>query len=770
MRMKKFISALLVITMVFMTVTGAFAASGSLRLHDTGAAVRELQQMLSQLGYTVAVDGVFGSGTEAAVRAFQSANSLTVDGIAGSATLTLLRSMTGAGSTTKPGGSVNGLFDGDYSTMRPKESSGRVRVLQKALNMLGYNAGNEDAVYGKGTEAAVRWFQQVQGLTADGKAGEKTLKRIESFFNADGTVRSDYTPPTAAVAPATTAPDASGTGLFGGNYAKMVRGEVSSRVRVLQTALNALGYSVGTADAVYGSGTEAAVRLFQVMQGLTADGKAGEKTLKRIESFFNADGTVRSDYTPPANLPTATPTTAPGSGTMPTRTLRPGDSGEDVRSLQTRLKELGYYAGAIDGQYGSGTTSAVFQFQINNGLYADGKAGPDTNTRLFSDSAIAVNATTSTPQPTETTAPTTAVPTTEPTASPSPTPQNTVPSRTLSQGSTGDDVRSVQSRLQELGYYNGVLDGVYGSGTVAAVTAFQQANNLDADGKAGAATYAILFSDKAIPAAGQGSTSTDTPTSAPTAVPSTNVTLRKGDTGDVVVQLQKALLNLGYTVNTNGTYTNETVTAVKLFQSANGLNVDGIAGSSTLNKLYSGTAAGPDAATDGPGTTTAGVMSNPPSNSQIQLLHWYKDIKPKLSGRPIVQIYDPASGLTWNIQIFSMGQHADGEPPTLQDTQIMYKAFGNQFTWNEKPVFVKLPSGVWCIASMHDRPHEGDMIPPSVNGFAGTFKGVYEKGHLCIHFPRDMAETEKNAPKNGVRHQNDIRKKWKEMTGQDIPW
>ena len=209
------------------------------------------------------------------------------------------------------------------------------------------------------------------------------------------------------------------------------------------------------------------------------------------------------------------------------------------------------------------------------------------------------------------------------------------------------------------------------------------------------------------------------------------------------------------------------MTAVKQFQSANGLNVDGIAGTRTMELLYHGHPVGPSNAENGPGATLAGVMSNPPSNSQIQLLHWYNDIKPKLSGRPVVQIYDPASGLTWNIQIYSMGQHADGEPPTLQDTQIMYKAFGNQFTWNEKPVFVKLPSGVWCIASMHDRPHEGDMIAPSINGF--EIPGV-SGGHLCIHVPRDMAETEKNAPKNGVRHQNDIRKKWKEMTGQDIPW
>ena len=1083
MKMKRMLSAVLALMMAVTMLTTSALADEKLRYDDRGAAVTQLQQMLNQLGYVTAVDGVFGPGTEAAVRQFQSDKGLKVDGIAGSATLAMLRYLTGTSGSTSTSGS--GVFGGNYATMRPGESSSRVRVLQKALNDLGYNAGVEDGTYGKGTEAAVRWFQMMHNLSVDGKAGEKTLRCMESFFNADGTVRSDYTPPSATVppaatnAPATSAPGVSGVGIFGGDYSKMVRGEVSGRVRTLQNALNALGYNAGKADGVYGAGTEAAVRWFQQVQNLIIDGKAGENTLRRMESFFNADGTVRSDYTPPTaqatanpgvpttapsvgsaptrtlrpgdsgedvrsvqarlqalgyyygaldgkygagteaavyqfqlrnnikadgkagtvtnailfsanaipadststsapataapatdspatgdpateapatsvptaaptaapqytiptrilrpgdsgedvryvqarlqelgyysgaldgkygaattaavtqfqirnnltvdgkagsvtnavlfsanaipagvqstSAPTAAPTTAPSTGsanlfggvytkmvrgevssrvrilqtalnslgysvgtadgvygaateaavrlfqqrfnltvdgkagentlrciescfnadgsvksdyvppatvtpaptttpslTMPTRTLRPGDEGEDVRNVQARLQQLGYYTGVLDGKYGTGTTSAVFQFQLNNGLYADGKAGADTNARLFSDSAIPAGGT-PTSAPTE--APT-SVPTDAPTAAPTatPAPQYNIPSRTLRSGDSGEDVRTVQSRLRDLGYYTGQLDGVYGAGTVSAVTAFQAANSLNPDGKAGPLTYAVLFSDRAIPAGGSSN---------PTVTPGVYATLKKGDTGEAVTQLQKALLNLGYTVNTNGSYTNETVTAVKQFQSANGLNVDGIAGPLTFAKLYSGTAVGPSDTTNGPGSTTAGVMANPPSNSQIQLLHWYNDIKPNLSGQPTVQIYDPASGLTWNIKIFSKGQHADGEPPTLQDTQIMYKAFGNQFTWNEKPVFVKLPSGAWCIASMHDRPHESDMIKASVNGFAGTFNGVYEDGHLCIHFPRDMAETEKNAPKNGVRHQNDIRKKWKEMTGQDIPW
>ena len=44
----------------------------------------------------------------------------------------------------------------------------------------------------------------------------------------------------------------------------------------------------------------------------------------------------------------------------------------------------------------------------------------------------------------------------------------------LSYGSRGDDVKKVQSRLKTWGYYNGAVDGIFGSGTLAAVKSFQR--------------------------------------------------------------------------------------------------------------------------------------------------------------------------------------------------------------------------------------------------------------------------------------------------------
>ena len=59
-------------------------------------------------------------------------------------------------------------------------------------------------------------------------------------------------------------------------------------------------------------------------------------------------------------------------------TLRTGSSGSEVRALQTRLEELGFSPGPIDGQFGPGTESAVRAFQQGRELAADGVVGPPT--------------------------------------------------------------------------------------------------------------------------------------------------------------------------------------------------------------------------------------------------------------------------------------------------------------------------------------------------------------------------------------------------------
>ena len=59
-------------------------------------------------------------------------------------------------------------------------------------------------------------------------------------------------------------------------------------------------------------------------------------------------------------------------------TYKKGSSGAVVSQIQTKLKNWGYYAGDVDGIYGSATERAVRAFQRKNGLTADGKAGAQT--------------------------------------------------------------------------------------------------------------------------------------------------------------------------------------------------------------------------------------------------------------------------------------------------------------------------------------------------------------------------------------------------------
>ena len=82
-----------------------------------------------------------------------------------------------------------------------------------------------------------------------------------------------------------------------------------------------------------------------------------------------------------------TPTPSPVPQTNYT-TLRKGDEGPEVVTLQQALAELGYLSGAADGNFGTGTQTAVKKFQTDQGLEADGIAGKKTLEALYTKSSV----------------------------------------------------------------------------------------------------------------------------------------------------------------------------------------------------------------------------------------------------------------------------------------------------------------------------------------------------------------------------------------------
>ena len=301
----------------------------SLRMGDSGSAVKDLQTKLKKLGYySGTVDSTFGSGTYAAVKAFQKKYNLTADGVAGSETLKKLDSAY-----------KNADSDKDDDSLRKGATGSAVKDLQTKLKKLGFYNAYVDGSYGDTTVAAVKAFQKKYNLTADGVAGSETLKKLDTAYkNADSDKDDD----------------------------SLRKGATGSAVKDLQTKLKKLGFYNASIDGDYGDTTVAAVKAFQKKYNLTADGVAGSETLKKLDSAYkNADSNTSTDDD----------------------SLRKGATGTAVKTLQTNLKKLGFYTAYVDGSFGATTESAVKAFQRKYGLTADGVAGSATLKKI--ESAVA---------------------------------------------------------------------------------------------------------------------------------------------------------------------------------------------------------------------------------------------------------------------------------------------------------------------------------------------------------------------------------------------
>ena len=135
-------------------------------------------------------------------------------------------------------------------------------------------------------------------------------------------------------------------------------------------------------------------------------------------------------------------------------------------------------------------------------------------------------------------------------------------------GDRNSEVMALQQRLQRLGYFNGPTTGYYGSLTKQAVLRYQRAKGLAADGVVGASTKSALQ--------GQRKQAVEEPS---------HPIWQMGDRDSKVGEIQKILADSGYPSSTNGVFDQETQEAVRLFQQAKGLKVDGIVGKQTLTAL-----------------------------------------------------------------------------------------------------------------------------------------------------------------------------------------
>lgn len=762
-----------------------------IRRGDRGDAVVTLQQMLTQYGYyTGAIDGECGSGTVAAVRAFQKKNGLKADGVAGEGTLTLLyqgsplsadgtptpkptatpsptptpkpvypyqttvnaavnlrksASLTSARITTvKNGASIMVLkveddflqvqyqtytgyvlaqyvnipqgydtgsdLPGDedaqknYVHLQEGSAGSAVKALQQALDELGYLSGNADGLYGAGTTSAVKALQKKNKLSQTGATSPELQKMI-----FEGTIKNSKGVSTDVK----TLPPIDG-------YI-MRPGDKGDAVIRLQNALRALGYFTGVSTGAYGDATTNAVKSFQRNSDIPIDGVAGQLTQLLL---FKAAATP----TPMPEGVVVTPSPVPSLDENSVVVMYIGTRGLAVTALQQRLLELGYSTKKPDGIYSLTDKNAVKAFQKKNGLDDDGIAGLSTQLVLYGPFAEPMN------KPAE--------------ATPTPEPET---NKTLRAGMTGYQVMALQNRLICLEYLTVAADGIYGASTTAAVRAFQERNNLHADGVAGSTTLELIYGKKAksAPTPTAMRAATDTPKVKATATPAPNQkTLRMGSTGAEVVTLQKRLISLGYlSGKADGIYGPGTRAAVRSFQKNNGLGIDGEAGASTQSVLYSDKAVAMSGAVASPTTTPHSGAFVAPDASQVRFTNWFSETRARARNMPNVIIYDYNSGLHWNMHMFSFGKHADSEPPTAQDTAIMNQAFGEP-SWTPHPVWVMFSDGRVYLASMHNNGHEVDHT-----------SGNDMTGHVCIHFPRDMDEAAQTGP-YAVQHQKAILIGW----------
>ena len=222
-----------------------------------------------------------------------------------------------------------------------------------------------DGIFGARTEASVRKFQEVFNLLVDGIVGRATWYALVRYYIAVtrmAELRSQ------------------GQKYYNNSWATtdpINQGDRGIKVEHLQYMLSVLAEFIPqipdlTIDGIFGPATTAAVRAFQELVGLPADGIVGLQTFLRIQQAYED---ILATLPPGIEGDRAKP--------FPGFLLSEGQEGEAVRDLQTYLRGIAEYTGVIPvipvtGYFGTQTRDAVIALQAQNDIPANGAVGPVT--------------------------------------------------------------------------------------------------------------------------------------------------------------------------------------------------------------------------------------------------------------------------------------------------------------------------------------------------------------------------------------------------------
>lgn len=225
------------------------------------------------------------------------------------------------------------------------------------------------------------------------------------------------------------------------------------------------------------------------------------------------------------------------------------------------------------------------------------------------------------------------------------------------------------------------------------------------------------------------SPTTVTPSPTPTAAPTVNpgyeeMVVRLGDQGPVVELLQQRLRDLGfYNYKITDYYGSVTELAVKDFQEAAGVTVDGEFGGQTAAILYS------------PGaprqlhnkripTPTPKPTPKPTAKPTYGTMVEWSTAKGFVAwgGGPKFQAIDFRTGKSYYLIRVGGTNHMDVEPATLADTNTLKACYGGVWSYDRRPTIVKF-GGKWYAASINGFPHGKETV--SGNGM---------NGQICLHF------------------------------------